>query len=564
MHIPDGYLSPSTCAVMYGAVSPFWVVAARKVRQGSDDAGTPSIALLSSFSFVLMMFNLPLPGGTTGHATGAALAGIVLGPWTALLALSCTLGIQAAFFGDGGVLTLGANCFNIALVTPCVGAFLYRLFSGRSQRSRVIASAIGAYVATNCAGLCAAIELGVQPLLFSDASGKPLYCPFPIGISVPGIMIGHLSIIGLLEAALTAGICSYLWKHEPAVMRSGAAGRTVKLLPWLVLGVLAAAAPLGLIASGEGWGEWEAYTTRTIVPFFGEYGATSLRYALSALAGMALCAGMLIVLVRWVARDNRSLARQGPLERAGRWLTEMSDTPPSRPDIDARLVLAAAAVGILIVNLVHSFSALLAAALIPACCCLIPAFDRTAFARRVAASVSIAALLFVLPAAVMLSGARAGPPAGSLAALLTREGLDIASRLLLRSVGSVSFAAAGLIIAGTARALAALHPLSPRLPLTLGLSFRYAALLGRSMGEVEAAYASRSTSKAGIGETTRHLGAALRKTLERSKEVHLAMVSRGHGGPMRPATGRALGAGDIRFAIVSAVALLIPVAIDML
>jgi cobalamin biosynthesis protein CbiM len=80
MHIPDGYLSPITCLVMFLIVLPFWYVGLKKLREKLNARSAPLIAFLAAFSFIIMMFNLPLPGGTTGHAVGGMLAAIVLGP----------------------------------------------------------------------------------------------------------------------------------------------------------------------------------------------------------------------------------------------------------------------------------------------------------------------------------------------------------------------------------------------------------------------------------------------------------------------------------------------------
>ena len=75
MHIPDGYLSPLTCLIMFLLVLPFWVIGLRKIRQKMSARSVPLIALLAAFSFVIMMFNVPLPGGTTGHAVGGGAGG---------------------------------------------------------------------------------------------------------------------------------------------------------------------------------------------------------------------------------------------------------------------------------------------------------------------------------------------------------------------------------------------------------------------------------------------------------------------------------------------------------
>src|SRR5579871_5344140 len=103
MHIPDGYLSPTTCFGLFGAAAPFWYVALQRMKKLLHTRAVPLLSLVAAFSFVIMLFNLPLPGGTTGHAVGMGIASIVLGPWGAILSISTALIIQAVLFGDGGI-----------------------------------------------------------------------------------------------------------------------------------------------------------------------------------------------------------------------------------------------------------------------------------------------------------------------------------------------------------------------------------------------------------------------------------------------------------------------------
>src|SRR5580704_13006434 len=180
MHIPDGYLSPSTCVALYAGSAPFWYTALRRVERLVHTRMVPLLSVFAAFSFIIMMFNLPLPGGTTGHAVGVAVASIVLGPWASILAISIALAIQAIFFGDGGITALGANCFNMAIVASLAAYAIYRVVAGRSpigSRRRVVAAALAGYFSINLAALAAAIEIGIQPLLYHDSSGAPLYAP---------------------------------------------------------------------------------------------------------------------------------------------------------------------------------------------------------------------------------------------------------------------------------------------------------------------------------------------------------------------------------------------------
>jgi cobalt/nickel transport system permease protein len=277
MHIPDGYISPATCAIMYAGAAPFWYVAFQRVKKALHTRLIPLLSLFSAFSFVIMMFNLPLPGGTTGHAVGVGLATIVLGPWAAMLSVSVALGVQALFFGDGGITAIGANCFNMAIVGSLVSYAVYRLVAVGSPIGsvrRVAAAGLAGYLAINVAALLAAVEFGIQPMLYRDASGAPLYCPYPLSVAIPAMIIGHLTIAGFAELIISAGAVAFLQKSHPSLLQSGlksagrpaadvprgpTAGETGTLRPlWLTLGLLLILTPLGIVATGSAWGEWMA------------------------------------------------------------------------------------------------------------------------------------------------------------------------------------------------------------------------------------------------------------------------------------------------------------------
>jgi cobalt/nickel transport system permease protein len=270
MHIPDGYLSPATCAAMYAASAPFWYVAVRRLKRLLTNRLIPLLSVFAAFSFVIMMFNLPLPGGTTGHAVGVGIAAIVLGPWASILAISIALLIQALFFGDGGITALGANCFNIAVAGSLVAYASYRLLAGKAaitSRRRVVAAAVAGYFSMNVAALLTAIEFGIQPLFFKDPSGAPLYAPYPLSVAIPAMMIGHLTIAGMAELILTAGLVAWLARSHPSLLRATAPGASGEedaavagwrvLRPLLIgLAALMLVTPLGILAVGTAWGEW--------------------------------------------------------------------------------------------------------------------------------------------------------------------------------------------------------------------------------------------------------------------------------------------------------------------
>jgi cobalt/nickel transport system permease protein len=269
MHIPDGYLSPVTSGILFALVLPFWVIGVRKLREKITAKNVPLIALCAAFSFIIMMFNVPLPGGTTGHAVGGALAAIILGPEIATMAISIALVIQAFFFGDGGILAIGANCFNMAVVLPYVSYAVYRVVVANrpaSSRRRIVGAALGGWAGLTMAAFFAAVEFGIQPMLFHAADGTPLYAPYPLSVSIPAMVISHALIASVIEGLVTALVVAYLMHAIPSALEMAnserlspeAAGSAKWRTLWVGLAALVVIVPLGLLAPGTAWGEWGA------------------------------------------------------------------------------------------------------------------------------------------------------------------------------------------------------------------------------------------------------------------------------------------------------------------
>lgn len=221
MHIPDGYLGPATCGFFYLAMLPIWTVASRIVKKTLSARQVPLLAIGAAFSFVIMMFNVPIPGGSTGHAVGGVLVAILLGPWAACIAITVALVIQALLFGDGGITAVGANCFNIAFVLPFVGYYIYKTISYNApidSNRRVIAAGIAGYVALNVAAAFTGVEFGMQPLLHKTASGQALYCPYGLKVALTAMVGEHLLIFGLIESIVTALVIKYLQRQAPELL----------------------------------------------------------------------------------------------------------------------------------------------------------------------------------------------------------------------------------------------------------------------------------------------------------------------------------------------------------
>jgi cobalt/nickel transport system permease protein len=327
MHIPDGYLGPQTYATLDAAIIPIWAVAAAKVKKTLKAKQIPLMALGAAFAFVIMMFNVPVVGGTTAHAVGATLIAILLGPWAAVICVSIALVTQALVFGDGGITAIGANCLNMAVIMPFVGFYLYRLVAGDrpSKTRQLVGAGIGSYVGIVAASIAAGVEFGIQPLIAHTASGQPLYAPYPITISVPAMAAAHL-LIGFVEAAVTVGVVAAFQREDSALLEMKPAS-TVARWMWAVLAALMLATPIGLLASGSAWGEWDAEGIRKSVGFvpagmarlggiwsaaMPDYAPTFIKdpnvgYIVAAIVGGAIIAG-----VTWGVGWLLSRGKDGP------------------------------------------------------------------------------------------------------------------------------------------------------------------------------------------------------------------------------------------------------------
>jgi cobalt/nickel transport system permease protein len=220
MHIPDGYLSPQTYVPMFGVSFIFWSVGLKKLKKELSTKHVPYLAMAAVFSFLIMMFNIPIPGGTSGHAVGAGIIAVLLGPWTAVIAVSVVLIIQALIFGDGGITAIGANCFNIAVAMSFVSYWVFRAVKGNSATpSRLSAAAfLSGYTGLTVSAILVAVQLGIQPIIASSPDGQPLYAPYPLSIALPVMALEHLLLFGIVEGIVTVLLFKYFLKNEPELI----------------------------------------------------------------------------------------------------------------------------------------------------------------------------------------------------------------------------------------------------------------------------------------------------------------------------------------------------------
>ncbi|HAR96308.1 MAG TPA: cobalamin biosynthesis protein CbiM [Deltaproteobacteria bacterium] len=225
MHIPDGYLSPQTYLPLYAVSGCVLAVALKKVKTEVSTKEVPYLAMAAAFTFLIQMFNIPVPGGTTGHAVGAGIVALLLGPWTAVIAVSIALIVQALVFGDGGITAIGANIFNMAIVMPFVSYWTFKAVKGKRSGKKItnVASFLAGYLGLCIASLFAAVQFGIQPLIAHGADGRPLYAPYPLSIALPAMGIEHFLFFGIAEGLVTALLFSYILKHQdtPAYAMKG-------------------------------------------------------------------------------------------------------------------------------------------------------------------------------------------------------------------------------------------------------------------------------------------------------------------------------------------------------
>lgn len=280
MHIPDNYLSVSTCAVLTAATVPVWYRSIKTVVRDFPQERFSALGVAAACSFLAMMFNIPLfVSGMTGHAVGGTVLAILLGPQAACVALTIALAIQALIFSDGGIIAFGANCFNLAFVCPFTGYYVYRVLQ-RFSKNALVNVAVSSFVGLNVAALTTAIQFGIQPTLFTDANGQALYCPYGLSVAIPAMTIGHLTLFGFAEAVFSVAVFAFIRQSAPhfspefanltSETADGADLKTEnnadapqtpgsRFLPvYLMLALLIVLSPLGLLAEGTAWGEWGA------------------------------------------------------------------------------------------------------------------------------------------------------------------------------------------------------------------------------------------------------------------------------------------------------------------
>jgi cobalt/nickel transport system permease protein len=309
MHIPDGFLSVLVSLVFWVISVVMVGVALRKTNQTLGERQVPLMGVLAAAIFAGQMLNFSVTGGTSGHLLGAAIATILMGPWPAVLVMTAVVSVQALLFQDGGILALGANIFNMAVVGVFVSYAVYRLLARllKGQSWGVFASG---FVAAWSSIFIAALSCALQ-LALSGAS--------PANIAVPAMAAIH-ALIGVGEGLITTGALVFVSAArqdllQPATTRPAGekailAGGLGVALALAVLSPLASSHPDGLewVAEQQGFLSSAREALYQIIPDYSLPGIANPALA-TIIAGVV---GILVVfaLAYGIARAEKRSAGQ--------------------------------------------------------------------------------------------------------------------------------------------------------------------------------------------------------------------------------------------------------------
>ena len=306
MHIPDGFLSLVMSIIFWGITAITVGIAITKTNKTLGEKQVPLMGIMAAFIFAAQMLNFPVAGGTSGHFRGGARAAIVLGPWAGILVMTAVIALQGLLFQDGGLLVMGANIFNMGILTAVIGYGLYRSVLNQNKTVRLAAAGIAAWLSTVTAALLVSFQLWL-----SGTSQLQIVVPAMLGVHV---------LIGLGEAVVTVAALAFILQTRPDLLDSQAVadkgGRG-----WVVVGVivslaavllspLASASPDGLERVAEDMGflrlsqsaPYKLLPDYTI-PFLGQ---TALSTIVAGTVGALVVLGLMIVLGNALRRKTKT------------------------------------------------------------------------------------------------------------------------------------------------------------------------------------------------------------------------------------------------------------------
>ncbi|MBN1304228.1 MAG: PDGLE domain-containing protein [Anaerolineales bacterium] len=295
LHIPDGFLN-LVISLLFWVMTVIMVgLAISKTSQSLGGKQVPLMGIMAAFIFAAQMLNFPVAGGTSGHFLGGALAAIVLGPWAGILVMTSVIAVQGLLFQDGGLLAMGANIFNMGILTAVIGFGLYRTVIKANKGVRLAVAGIAAWLSTVTAALLTSLQLWL-----SGTSRLEIVLPAMIGVHV---------LIGLGEAVITVVALAFIEQARPDLLKTekvaAYGGRG-----WIVAGIvvslivvlfspLASSDPDGLERIAEDMGflslgldaPYQVIPDYT-VPFLGE---TALSTIVAGIVGALVLLGLMVL-----------------------------------------------------------------------------------------------------------------------------------------------------------------------------------------------------------------------------------------------------------------------------
>lgn len=219
MHMADALLTPAVAATMYAASAVTVGASVKTLRKEENKAKLPTMAVASALVFVGQMINYTIPGtGSSGHMCGGMLLTALLGPQAGFLSMAVILAIQALFFADGGLLALGANCWNMAFYGCFAGYYLLwrplmrsKLFSGLGAKGAARIKLILASVL----GCVFTLQLGAFSVVLQTSASGITELPFGAFVSIMQPI--HLAI-GLVEGMITSAVLLFVYEARPELI----------------------------------------------------------------------------------------------------------------------------------------------------------------------------------------------------------------------------------------------------------------------------------------------------------------------------------------------------------
>ena len=314
MHIPDGFLSVLLSIVLWVISVVLIGIALRKTGQTIGERQVPLMGVLAAAIFAGQMLNFSVTGGTSGHLLGAAIAAILLGPWPAVLVMTSVVAVQALLFQDGGILALGANLFNMAIIGPFVAYALFTLLMKLFKKQTwglFVAGFVAAWSSIFIASLACALQLAL--------SGTS-----PANIAVPAMGAIH-ALIGIGEGLITIGALAFIFAARKDLLKADAnkparnigvvVGGLLISLVLVVLSPLASSHPDGLewVAEKHGFIEAAREAFYNIVPDYSMPGISNP--ALATIAAGILGAVIVFGVAYGIARAEKRPSAQDDAQR---------------------------------------------------------------------------------------------------------------------------------------------------------------------------------------------------------------------------------------------------------